>query len=140
MLTGSRSEWLVLAGALVLTVVLWRLVARSPAAAELRVGAGIRNGLIVCVAIIASLGVVGALTINGTTIGQIRLDLLAATLLGLIVGGILAVAYFGLGLLVMPIGVLLGGRQRWVSVWTWAAIVPIAIAIGLIVQLLVTLG
>jgi hypothetical protein len=105
-LTGSPVEWLVLGGSLVLMVVLWGFVGRVPRAADLDIRTGVRNGLVVGIVLIAISGVLGAASLTGRTFVITTLDFGGALVLGLVVGAILAMAYVGLGLFVMPIGIL----------------------------------
>lgn len=136
MLTSSQIEWLVLAGSLVLMVVLWGFVRRMPRAADLQIRTGVRHGLAVGAVIIGSLGVLGAASQTGRTFVNTTLDFGGALLLGLVVGAILAIVYVWLGLLLMPVGILLGAGRRWVSVGTWLAVVPAAFVIGVSIALL----
>ena len=138
MLTGSPIEWLVLGGGLTLMVALFGFTRRSERSVGLDIRVGVRNGLIVGAAMIVALGVLGALALNGATFYSTRLDLGTALVIGLVIGAILAIFYVGIGLILMPLGILLGGRQGWVNAGTWLAVVPAAIAIGAVIGFVVS--
>jgi hypothetical protein len=84
--------------------------------------AGIRNGVLMALAIAVGTGALAWLVLQGAPFRE-----QAALSVGLLFG----LGFLWLGLTLMPIGFIARGGRDWARVGTWAAVVTIVISLGL---------
>jgi hypothetical protein len=118
-------ESLLLTGAVVLTVGAWVAAARLGRLTDMPVRPGLRNGA--TIALLIGLIVVAVVTLymNGREFLGGPIGLVDAFTLGLLVGVPVAVGFFWLGALLMPLGLLVRLGRRWTTAGVWIA-VPLA--------------